>query len=132
MIRPAPLLRFALIADAAASGAMALMLAFGAGLLAPRLGLPDALLRNAGLFLIGYAALVGVIASRAVMKKALVWAVIAVNVVWVMDSIALLVGGWASPSWLGLLFVAAQAAAVGVFAELQFVGLRRSEYEVAA
>lgn len=132
MIRPAPLLRFALIADAAASGAMALMLAFGAGLLAPRLGLPDALLRNAGLFLIGYAALVGVIASRAVMKKALVWAVIAINAVWVMDSIALLVGGWVSPSGLGLLFVAAQAAAVGVFAELQFVGLRRSEYEVAA
>lgn len=132
MIRPAPLLRFALIADAAASGAMALMLAFGAGLLAPRLGLPDALLRNAGLFLIGYAALVGVIASRAVMKKALVWAVIAINAVWVIDSVALLVGGWVSPSWLGLLFVAAQAAAVGVFAELQFVGLRRSECEVAA
>ena len=132
MIRPAPLLRFALIADAAASGAMALMLAFGAGLLAPWLGLPETLLRNAGLVLLPYAALVGFIASRAMMNKALVWAVIVVNAVWVIDSVALLVGGWVSPTFLGTLFVAAQAIAVGVFAELQFVGLRRSESEVAA
>lgn len=132
MIRPAPLLRFALIADAAASGAMALMLAFGADPLAPWLGLPEALLRNAGLFLLPYAALVGFIASSAVINKALVWAVIVVNAVWVIDSIALLVGGWISPNWLGMLFVAAQAVAVGVFAELQFVGLRRSESALAA
>lgn len=132
MIRPAPLLRFALVADAAASGAMALMFAFGASPLAPWLGLPEALLRNAGLFLLPYAALVGFIASRAVINKALVWAVIVVNAVWVIDSIALLVSGWISPNWLGMLFVAAQAVAVGVFAELQVVGLRRSESAVAA
>lgn len=126
MIRPAPLLRFALIADAAASGAMALMLALGAGLLAPVLGLPEALLRNAGLVLVPYAALVGFIGSRPLMSRALVWAVVAANVVWVIDSLALLAGGWVSPGAIGIAFVVMQAVAVGVFAELQVLGLRRS------
>ena len=42
-------------------------------------------------------------------------------------SIGLLVSGWVAPTALGYAFVIAQAIVVGVFAELQFVGLRRSE-----
>jgi hypothetical protein len=56
-----------------------------------------------------------------------VQAIIALNVLWVAGSIGLLVSGWVAPTALGYAFVIAQAIVVGVFAELQFVGLRRSE-----
>ena len=52
------LLRFALLADALASGAMGVLMAAGAGLLAPFLGLPRPLLLWAGLLLIPFALLV--------------------------------------------------------------------------
>ena len=40
--------------------------------------------------------------------------------------IALLASGWLSPSGLGIAFIVGQAVIVGLFAELQFIGLRRS------
>jgi hypothetical protein len=43
-----------------------------------------------------------------------------------------LFSGAASPNLLGEIVVVAQAIATGVFAELQFVGLRKSEGAVAA
>jgi len=56
MINPSPLLRRAIQADAIFSGLSAVLLTFGAGEFAPLLNLPEALLRETGLFLIGYAA----------------------------------------------------------------------------
>ena len=44
----------------------------------------------------------------------------------------LLFSGLVSPNLLGEIAVAAQAIATGVFAELQYVGLRRSGAAVAA
>lgn len=126
MIHPSLFLRRAIQADAIVSGAMALLLVAGAGLLAPLLSLPAAFLRNTGLVLAVYAALVGVLGTRAMMAKAAVWAVIVVNAMWTLDSLALLASGWVSPNLLGQAFVVMQAVAVGVFAELQYVGLRRS------
>lgn len=126
MITPSSLLRLALQADAAASGAMALLLTFGASVLAPVLGLPQPLLLESGLFLIGYAALVGWLGSRTEMPRALVLLIIAGNALWTLGSIALLFSGAVTPTLLGETFVALQAIAVGVFAELQYVGLRRS------
>jgi hypothetical protein len=79
MINPSVLLRRAIQADAIFSGASALLLTFGAGALAPMLNLPEALLRETGLFLIAYAALVGWLGSRQSMPKALVLIVIAGN-----------------------------------------------------
>jgi hypothetical protein len=126
MINPSMLLRRALQADAITSGAMAVLLTSAAGVLAPALDLPEALLRESGLFLIVYAALVGWLSSRAAMAKPLVWAVIAGNALWTLGSLVLLVDGPLAPNLLGEAFVAVQAIAVGVFAELQYVGLRRS------
>jgi hypothetical protein len=126
MINPSMLLRRALQADAVTSGAMAVLLTSAAGVLAPALDLPEALLRESGLFLIVYAALVGWLSSRAAMAKPLVWAVIAGNALWTLGSLVLLVDGPLAPNLLGEAFVAVQAIAVGVFAELQYVGLRRS------
>jgi hypothetical protein len=126
MIHPSLFLRRAIQADALVSGAMALLLTFGAGPLSSLLNLPEALLRETGLFLIGYAALVGWLGSRPSMPQALVVIVIAGNAAWTLGSIALLFSGAVTPNLLGEAFVAIQAVAVGAFAELQYIGLRRS------
>lgn len=126
MIQPSLFLRRAILADAIFSGLAALALSLGAGLLAPWLNLPEALLREAGLFLIAYTALVGWLGTRQSMPKALVVVVIAGNAAWTAASIALLFSGWVNPNLLGETMVATQAIAVGAFAELQFIGLRKS------
>ena len=126
MIHPSLLLRRAILADAIFSGASAVLLSLGAGPLAPLLNLPEPLLRETGLFLIAYAALVGWLGTRQAMSKALVMIVIAGNAAWTLASIALLFSGAVTPSLLGGAFVVAQAIVVGALAELQYVGLRRS------
>ena len=83
-------------------------------------------MRAAGLILLPYAAAIAVLGTRAAVSRRAVWAVIAVNGVWVADSLILLASGWVSPTALGYAFVLAQALAVLVFAEAQYFGLRRS------
>ena len=96
------------------------------------LHLPEALLRETGLFLIAYSALVGWLAARSSVPKPLVLLVIVGNAAWTLGSIALLFLGTVSPNLLGQVFIVAQAIATGVFAELQFVGLRKSGGVVTA
>ena len=120
------LLRYALIGDAAASGATGLLLALGAGALTGLLGLPEALMREAGLILLPYAAAVAYLGTRTTVSRRAVWAVIAMNGIWVAGSLLLLVSGWVAPTMLGYAFVLAQALVVLVFAEAQYFGLRRS------
>ena len=127
MINPSHLLRLAVQIDAAVSGAMALLLTFGAVMLAPTLGLPEPLLLESGLFLIAYAALVGWLGTRAAMPRVLVLTIVVGNALWTLGSIALLFSGAGTPTLLGKAFVTLQAIAVGVFAELQYTGLRRSD-----
>ena len=132
MIHSSLLLRRALLADAIFSGVSAAGLTLGAGLLAPFLNLPEALLQQTGLFLIAYTALVGWLGTRPQVAKALVLIVVAGNAAWTLASIALLFSGAVTPNFLGEIVVVAQATATGVFAELQYIGLRRSEGAVAA
>src|SRR5712692_3809519 len=132
MIDPSPFLRRAILADAIFSGVSALLLTFGAGGLAPWLNLPEVLLRETGLFLIAYAALVGWLGTRQFMPKPLVVIVIAGNAAWTLASIALLFSGAVTPNLRGAIFIAAQAVAVGALAELQYIGLRRSGGALAA
>jgi hypothetical protein len=131
-IRSSQFLRRALAADAVFSGVAAVLLTVDAGMLAPLLELPGALLRETGLFLIAYTALVGWIATRAVAPKALVMLVIAGNAAWTVGSLGLLFSGAVSPNLLGEAVVAIQAIATGVLAELQYIGLRRSGSAVVA
>jgi uncharacterized protein YjeT (DUF2065 family) len=126
MIQPSLLLRRAFLLDTIVSGMMALLLTFGAGALAPLLELPEQLLRETGLFLIAYTAVVGWLATRQSMPKALVMIVIAGNAAWTVASIALLFSGAVTPNGLGQVFVVAQAMGPGALAELQYIGLRRS------
>ena len=131
MINTSQFLRRALLADAIFSGVSAVVMTLDAGALAPFLNLPEALLRETGLFLIAYTALVAWLGTRPAAPKALVMIVVAGNAAWTLASIALLFSGAVSPNLLGIVVVIAQAIATGVFAELQYIGLRRSEDAVA-
>jgi hypothetical protein len=126
MIHPSLFLRRALLADAIFSGLGAVGFTLGAAVLAWLLNLPEALLRETGLFLIAYAIFVGWLGTRASMPKALVVIVVAGNAAWTLASIALLFSGMVSPNVLGEIVVVTQAIATGVFAELQYIGLRKS------
>lgn len=132
MIHPSQFLRRALLADAIFSGIAAVLFTADAGALASLLDLPEALLRETGLFLIAYTALVGWLGTRASVPKALVMIVIAGNAAWTVASFALLFSGALTPNLLGEIVVAAQAIATGAFAELQYIGLRRSGGTLAA
>ena len=132
MIHASQLLRRALLADAVFSGISAIVMTLDAPALAPLFNLPEALLRETGLFLIAYTALVGWLATRPSLPKTIVMVVVAGNAAWTLASIALLFSGAVAPNLLGEIVVVAQAIATGVFAELQYVGLRRSGSAVAA
>jgi hypothetical protein len=119
-------LRLVLFADAVASGTTAALLVAGANVLERWLGLPVALMREAGLVLIPYVVLVVLVASRPAAPVATVNAIIAINAAWTAASVLLLVGGWVSPTLLGVAFVLAQALAVGAFGVLQYVCLRQA------
>ena len=131
MLRQITNLRFALLADAVASGATGLMMIAGANLLTGLLGLPVALMREAGLLLVPYVALVAFVGMRPAIPHGAVKAIIALNIAWVAGSIGLLMSGIVAPTVLGYAFVIFQAIVVGVFAELQFIGLRREQAATA-
>jgi hypothetical protein len=124
-------LRQRLLADAVITGATGLVMFFGAGVLARLLELPEALLRYAGLALLPFVAYVAYVATREHVHRPAVWAVILLNALWVAASIVLLLSGWVAPNALGVVFVVVQALAVAVFADIQYLGVRRSMTTVA-
>ncbi|MDP2331374.1 MAG: hypothetical protein Q8M19_11865 [Reyranella sp.] len=132
MIQPSLFLRRALLADAVVTGAVALLQTFGAGVLSPMLNLPHVLVLETGLFLIAYTALLGWLGTRPLMPRALVAIVIAGNAAWALGSIALMFSGAVPPDLLGYAFIAVHAISTGVFAELQYIGLRKSRGAMTA
>jgi hypothetical protein len=131
MFRQITFLRFALLVDAVASGATGLLMAAGAEALTGLLGLPVPLMREAGLLLVPYVALVAFVGTRENISLGAVKTIVVLNVLWVLGSIGLLMSSLVAPTMLGYAFVIVQAVAVGVFAELQIIGLRRAEAAVA-
>lgn len=119
-------LRSALYADALISGAAAILMAAGAPILSPLLGLPVPLLVGAGIALIPFVVMLVTVARRPNVSRLVLVDIIAINALWVAASFGLLVSGLVEPNALGIAFVAMQAVAVAFFAEMQFVGLRRS------
>lgn len=116
-------LRRILALDSASCAIMGLAMSLGAGGLAPLLGLPEDLVRTAGLLLLPLACFIGWLASRPAPPAILVWLVIGGNLIWTVESFVLL--GQHSPTVLGTLFVSAQAIAVLGLAGLEYVGIRR-------
>lgn len=119
------MLRPVLRLDAAASGALGIAAAAGAGLLDTLLGLPADLLRGVGVFLVVYAVGLVVLAARPRIPRPAVWVVVLGNSAWVLAGLGLAVGLWSSLTVLGIVVVLAQAGAVTVFADLQYAALRR-------
>jgi hypothetical protein len=119
-------LRRVLIADVVTSAAAGLLMLAGGGFLESLLGLQAALLRSAGFGLLPFAAFVAYVATRETLSRGAVWAVIALNALWVADSLLLLIAGWVSPTGLGYAFVLGQAALVALLAELEYMGLRKA------
>jgi len=119
-------LRRALLVDATFSGGAGVLLVAAAGMLEPLLGLPSALLRGVGIFLIPFAAFLVWLAPRAGALRSVVRMVVTGNVLWIVASVALLVSERFATTPLGTFFVAAQAVAVAVFAYLEHRALART------
>jgi hypothetical protein len=124
--RPSPFLRFALLADAAVSGVTGLSMVLLASFLDGLLQVPQPLLFYAGLVLLPYAAFLAYLARRDSLPRGVVLAVIVANVFWAAECVLLMMSGWIAPNVLGYAFIGVQALAVAAFAELQYVGLRKS------
>jgi hypothetical protein len=117
--RSRSLLRLALGLDAAVTGVNAVAYLAAASVLDGVLGLPAQALRGVGVFLLAFTAVVAVLASRRTVHLGAVRAVVAVNVLWVVDSVAAAVVGWGSPTAVGTTWIVLQAAVVAAFAGLQ-------------
>jgi hypothetical protein len=117
------LLRRTLMFDAATCAAAGFLLLIGAGVLDAVLGLPAALLRWSGGVLLAFAAVLAYVGTRSIVPREWVGAIIVSNLAWAAASLLLLVSGWVAPTTLGYAFVIAQALAVIVLAELEYLGL---------
>ena len=125
-IRASSFLRRVLVVDALASAASGIAMIAFAEVLADLLQLPVDLVSEAGIVLLPFAAFVGFVASRSEPARFAVWAIIGLNILWVVDSILLLFSGWVAPNALGYAVVIAQAAGILVLADLEYMGYRKS------
>jgi len=125
-VSPSRLLKLALTADAVVSGLVGMLQLAALDWLSQLLSLPRSLLLETGVFLIGYAVLLVVLARSAKVWQALIGMVVVGNVGWAIGCVVLVASGVLSPGAMGLAFVAVQAITVLVFAALEFNGLTAS------
>ncbi|MFI8458740.1 hypothetical protein [Kitasatospora sp. NPDC085464] len=111
--------------DAVVTGGNGLAYLAFAGPLGDLLGAGRATLVELGLLLTGYAVAVGVLATRRRPPRTAVQAVIDLNLAWVVLSLVAM-EVWLEPTTAGFVWIPLQAAAVGLFAVLQFTALRRT------
>jgi hypothetical protein len=130
--RPSPFLRFALLADAAASGATGLLMVFFSGVLEGLLQVPASLMFYSGLILVPYSLFIAWLSRQKALPRWTVFAVIVCNALWALECVILTFSGWIEPTALGYAFILMQALVVAAFAEMQYVGLRRSTPAVAS
>ena len=123
-------LRTVLKMDCVSCLGMAALLVPGAALLSLPLGMPEELLRYAGLLLIPIGLFIGWLGLRGEGPAGLVGSVIIGNVGWVAGSF-MLVGSLPSVTSLGFVFVTVQALAVFALALLEWHGLRQSHAAIA-
>ena len=109
-----------------------LLLIFGASAIASLTALPEFLLSGAGWALMPWVALVAFTATRDPLRTGLGWLVVALNVVWVVESGFLLVMDSITTNALGIAFVLAQAFGVLVLTVLQATGLLALRRQAAA
>lgn len=127
IIRISSFLRFALVLDATVSLISAFLLILGGNYLAKLLGLTTDFIFYAGLSLFPFIGLLIYTATRKSISKTFVWLIIALNLIWTIDSFLLLISGYVTPTTFGFIFVIFQAIGVLIFADLEFIGMRKSE-----
>lgn len=120
-------LRLLLGTDSAACLASGVLLTAASPWLPGLLGLPGALLVPAGVFLLGFGAWLGLLASGRGLTRAAVRTVVAVNTAWVAATAALGLGVLVDPNGFGTAFLLVQAAAVAVLAALEAAALGRAD-----
>lgn len=123
-IESSPLLKTALLADAAVSAAAAALQLLAPDLVAELTRLPRVLLVETGGFLAVYVAMLVAMARATRLRAPLVWVVVLGNVGWAVGCLGLAASGIAGA--LGVAFLLGQAAAVVVFAVLEYRGLAAS------
>jgi hypothetical protein len=123
-ITPSLFLKRALLADAVVSGAVAVLQLVAYNQLASLTGLSSALLLGTGTFLVGYVALLIVLALRATVPAAMIWLVIAGNLAWAVAALA--VSATLPLATLGHAFAGVHALAVTTFSYLEYRGLGAS------
>ena len=70
--------------------------------------------------------------SRPSIPRAVVWTLTAFNVLWTIESFAIMGVGWIQPTTLGVAFIAVQAVAALIVGDLQYLALRRAKRDDAA
>lgn len=124
-VRDVSLLRNALKLDGIATTPTGILLLALSGMLDSALGLPATLLAIVGGFCVVYGAAVFLLGTRPRPARPAALVVIAINLVWVLDSALLLSAGWFEVTTLGVVVVCGLAVAVGGLAALQAYALRR-------
>ena len=89
-------------------------------------GLPHLLVLGTGLVFVPFLALLGWLLLRPAPPRPGVWMVIGLNVGWAVATVVFLASGVVSPTVYGYVLIIGIAVAVVVFAEMEFIGLRRT------
>ena len=113
-----------LLLDAAMSGSAGVALAAGGAWLDGVLGAPSAFLIGVGAFLLLYAGFLALL-TRIGAPTPAVWLVVVGNAGWAVASVVVVLADWLTLTTAGNVMTLAQAAAVALFAELQFTALRK-------
>jgi hypothetical protein len=122
-------IRPVLLADAAITGATALLMLAGAAPLGDLLNLPEKLLAGAGAVLMPYVGYLLWLATRDAAPRAGVMLTVGANIAWAIGCVVLLIGDLVDPNALGIAFVLINIIAVLGFADLQVLALRGNRAE---
>ncbi|KAA8887508.1 hypothetical protein F3087_17645 [Nocardia colli] len=127
VLAPGPkLLRLSLRLDAVVTGVNGLAYLALAEPLESLLGLDTEIGIPIGIFLTLYGVAVAIIGTRQTISTAATRVVIAGNAAWVVVSLAALIEGALDLNPVGSIWTVMQAATVGGFAALQYLGLRKA------
>lgn len=124
LIPPSSLLRLGLRVDAAGSGAVGLLHLAATKPLASLLAVPAGLVLGSGVFMLGYAAVLTLMASRPVLALWAVRTIVWGNSAYVLACLALALI-WPDLNVYAVSHLLLQAAAVAGFVALQALGLRQ-------
>lgn len=119
------MIRQVLSADGLVCAVSGVGLMAGAGLVSGLLGIPAGLLQVAGGILLVCAAYIGALVSRPAPARAALWGLVGINTIWALESVALPLLGWITPTAAGWAFLVLQALAVAAFTAYYVAYLRR-------